>query len=286
MKKVIFIAFIFLSLHLFCQTDRHGNPVFNSVTLSEEKVNDYQLNTNYYTLSNNINNRHSSVFISETPSLDQIEMAATKLPSDFFLTIKNGSAVNLVMIADKPNERIFFVVNPNNGENRTFPCDIKGDITENRAKEIIEKFDKSAKINGTKFSFNNKDFTIISNTEVKDKIKKLIDEQKLSDGTSGNIKVLDKAMLKKMITEETKEKGKLDFFTEIKGHEMDAIQVKSGVFSTKQGIALYKWGRENYELGVNTVEDALEIWAEIKNRKPNQREIDYIKMGFNKELEK
>src|SRR5690606_23938519 len=160
------------------------------------------------------------------------------------------------------------------------------EISENRAKEIVEKLDKNAKIIGNKLSFNNKEFTIINNKELNNKIKKLIEEQKLNEGTPSEIKLLDKSMLKEMIIDETKEKGKLDFFTEIKGHEMDAIQVKPGVFSTKQGIALYKWGRENYELGVNTAEDALQIWSEIKNRKPNQRETEYIKMGFNKELEK
>lgn len=287
MNKVILITFLLLSFNLFSQTDKHGNPIFNSVTLAEEKVDDYQLNSNYYTLANNIANKNSSVFISEKPSLDQIEVAATKLPADFFLVIRDGSPIKTIMIADKSTEKVFFTINPSDGSNEIYPCDIKGDITENRAKEIIEqKFDANAKISGGKLFFNNKEFSIITNEEIKNKIKKLIKDKKLNERNSSEIKIADKGLLKKLIIEQTKEGGKLDFFTEIKGHEMDGVQVKKGVFTTKSGIALYKWGRENYELGVNTSDDALKIWEEIKARKPNQREIEYIIMGFNKELEK
>lgn len=287
MKKIILIFTLSFSLHVLSQTDKNGNPVFNSITISEEKINDYQLNSNYYTLSNNINNKNSSVFIDEKPTLDQIEAAATKLPSDFFMIIKDNSPVNMVMIADKPEQRVFFIINPATGNNEILPCDIKGDITENRAKEIIEqKFDKNAKITGNKLFFNNKEFEIIGNNEIKSKVKNLIKDKKLNEGKSSEIKIMDKSLLKKMIIEESKDGGKLDFFSEIKGHEMDAVQIKKGVFTTNLGIALYKWGRENYELGVNTLDDALKIWEEIKSRKPNQRESEYIKMGFNKELEK
>jgi hypothetical protein len=287
MNKIILITFLLLSFHLFSQTDRHGNPVFNSVTLAEEKVDDYQLNSNYYTLANNIANKNSSVFISEKPSLDQIEAAATKLPADFFLVIKDSSPIKMIMMADKSNEKVFFTINPSDGSNEIYPCDLKGDITENRAKEIIEqKFDANAKISSGKLFFNNKEFSIITNDEIKNKVKKLIKDKKLNEGNNSEIKIADKGLLKKIIIEQTKEGGKLDFFTEIKGHEMDGVQVKKGVFTTKSGIALYKWGRENYELGVNTSDDALKIWEEIKARKPNQREIEYIIMGFNKELEK
>lgn len=277
---------ILISLKSFSQTDKNGNPVFNSKTISEEKINDYQLNTNYYTIDNNINSKTSSVFVNENPTLDEIEKFATKLPSDFFLVVKDNSPINMIMILDNP-ERKYFVVNPTNGKNEVFDCNIKGDITENRAKEIIDKkFDSNAKIVNNKLFFNKKEFTIISNDEIKTGIKKLISENKLNEGKSSDLKIVDKGLLKKSIINETKAGGKLDYFTEIKDHEMDGIQVKQGLFSTKQNIALYKWGRANYELGVNTFEDAVEIWGEIKNRKPNQREIDYIKMGFNKELEK
>lgn len=277
---------ILLSLNVFSQTDKNGNPVFNSVTLSEEKIDNYQLNTNYYTIDNNINNKNSSVFVDNNPTLDQIEKFATKLPSDFFLIVKDNSAINMIMIVEN-KEKKYLVINPSNGINQTFDCTIKGEITENRANEIIEKkYDSKAKIEDYKLFFNNKEFTIISNNEIKKGITKLIKDEKLNEGKESDLKIADKALLRKMVIDESKVGGKLDFFTEIKGHEMDGVQVKKGLFSTKQGVALYTWGRANFEIGVNTAVDALEIWEEIKGRKANQREIDYIKMGFNKELEK
>ena len=285
MKK-IFIILLFISINLYSQTDKNGNPVFNSITTSEEKINDFQLNSNYYTLDNNINNKKSSVYINENLSLDEIEASATKLPSDFFLVLKNNSPINMIMIVNKP-ERVFFVINPSSGSQKFYDCDLKGEIFENRANEIIKNdYDKKAKIVDGKLFFNEKYFSIIKNSELKNKILQLIKENKLSAGAASNTKILDKGMLRSLIIKESQENGKLDFFSEIKGHEMDGVQVKPGVFTNKQGISLYKWGRANYEMGVNTVEDALSIWSEIKTRKPNQREIDYITMGFNKELEK
>jgi len=108
----------------------------------------------------------------------------------------------------------------------------------------------------------------------------------LSIGESSNFKLQTKDDIKNMILTESKEGGKPDFFTEIKGHEYDGVQIKPCLFDTKIGIALYKWARANFELGVNTLEDALLYWALFKEREPNQRENFYIKMGFNKELEK
>lgn len=286
MNKVYKFLMILLSLNLFSQTDRNGNPVFNSVTVSEEKLNGYQLNTNYYTIDNNINNKNSSVFMSENPTLDQLEKFATKLPSDFFLIVKENSPINMVMIVENPDKK-YFVIDPSTGNSKTFDCNLQGDITETRAKEIIEKkYDSTAKIIDNKLFFNNKEFKIISSDELKKGITKLIEKEKLNEGKASDLKIADKALLRKTIIDESKVGGKLDFFTEIKGHEMDGIQVKKGIFSTKQNIAIYKWGRANFEMGVNTFDDAIEIWGEIKGRKANQREIDYIKMGFNKELEK
>jgi hypothetical protein len=92
--------------------------------------------------------------------------------------------------------------------------------------------------------------------------------------------------LKEKILRESKEGGKLDFFTEIKGHEFDGIEIKPRLFTTRIGIALYKWGKANYELGVGFVEEAHDIWKEFKGRPINEREREYIKMGFNREFEK
>ena len=285
MNKLFIVFLMLISLQIFAQTDHNGNPVFNSVSTGEETINDFQLLSNYYTLKNNIENKGSSVYISVKPTLNEIENAAINLPSDFFVIAKDQNAMHMVLIANKPTCQ-YLVVNPSSGKQDVYPCSIFGDISENRANEIVyEKYDSKAKVEGNKLFFNNKEFSIISNKEIKGKILELITKQKLNIGDS-TLKILSKTELKEIVLKESRENGKLDFFTEIKGREMDGIQIKPGVFSTNMGVALYKWGRANVELGTSTVEDALEFWAEYKGRQPNQREKDYIKLGFNKELEK
>lgn len=286
MTKILAIVLLFIAIQGIAQTDKNGNPVFNSVSTNEETIKDFKLISNYYTLKNNIENKTSSVYISGNPTLAEIENAAINLPSDFFLITKNQAIISMVMIQNIPT-RQFLVINPMTGLQKQFTCSLKGDITENRANEIIkEGFDPAAKIKGDKLYFNNKKLTIIENQEIKDAVLKLIEKEKLSIGDKAEVKILSKEEIKAMILNESKEGGKLDFFTEIKGHEYDGVQIKPGLFTTKLGVALYQWGRANFELGVNTVEDALIYWKEFKGREANQREKDYITKGFNKELEK
>lgn len=286
MNKIFTALLLLIATQVSSQTDHNGNPIFNSVSTNEETIKDFQFLSNYYTLKNNIENKGSSVYVSDNPTLDEIENAAINLPSEFFMVVKKQSMLNMIMILNKPI-RQYFVINPTTGKQERFPCSITGDISENRANEIIkEKYDTKAKIEGDKLYFNKKKLRIISNKEIKENVLDLIEKQKLNIVDKSNVKVLSKGNLKKIVLKESKEGGKLDFFTEIKGHEMDGIQIKPGIFGTKIGIALYKWGRANFDLGTNTVEDALEFWAEFKGRQPNQREKDYIRLGFNKELEK
>ena len=114
----------------------------------------------------------------------------------------------------------------------------------------------------------------------------LIKEEKLDKKTPSDIVIPSKKELKNYILAETKGGGKLDFFTEIKGKEFDGVQIKQGVFSTKQSVVLYKWGRACYEIGVNTIDDVFEIYAVVKQKEICQRDKEYIKMGFLKEWEK
>ncbi len=123
------LLFLLVAGQVFSQTDNDVNPVFNSITLKEDTLSNYHLLSNYYTLSNNIDNKNSSVYISDKPSLDDIENAAINLSSDFFVIMKNQSLVNLILIRNNP-AREYFVINPT-GEQKEYPCKIKGDITEN-----------------------------------------------------------------------------------------------------------------------------------------------------------
>lgn len=287
MKILLPIFFALLSIiQSFGQNDKNGNPVFNSIITGEKELKKCLVISNYYTLNNNIENKLSSAYISETPSLYEIEKAATELASDFFILTKESKIIAMVVLQELP-KREFMSILMNSKKQDFYPCNLKGDITENRANEILnENYDSTATIENGILTFNNKEFKIISKKEIEKATLELIQENRLHKKTPSEIIMPSQNQLKEFIIEETKEGGKTDFFTEIKGHENDGIQVKPGVFSTKLGIALYQWGRACFDLGVNTVEDAYEIFAEIKERELNRKEKDYIKLGFFKELEK
>ena len=281
------IAILFTSLFVgsaYSQTDSNGNPVFNSVTVAEERFSDFSVSSNYYTLSNNIDNENSSVFISEDPSLKQIAEAAVNLPSDFFIITKGSYMTNMIMMLDTP-ERIFLVIDPQSGRKTEYACKLKGDISENRAKEIIDKnFDTSAHIKGNYLYFNDQKLKVISNEKLKKAIMSLINQEQLAQSTN-DIKLLSQEEIKQVVLDESKEGGRLDFFTKIKGEENNGIQIKPGVFATKYSVALYQWGRANFDLGVNTLEDAYALFSEYKSREINEREKSYIKMGFERAWE-
>ena len=92
------------------------------------------------------------------------------------------------------------------------------------------------------------------------------------------------AVVKKAVLKETKVGGKLDFFTPIRGHDYESVQVKPRVFDTKSGFALISWGKAAYAAGVKSLDDAYSIFAEYKERPVNPREKEYIKLGYNREL--
>ena len=287
MKKAIqILIFVLINIQAFAQSDKNENPVFNSISTNEIELKNCLLISNYYTLENNIENTLSSVFISESPSLNEIEKAATSLASDFFVLTKESKIIAMIILQEQP-KRDFMSILIKSNKQSFHSCNLKGDMTENRANEIItEQYDSTARIEQGILYFNNKQFEIISNDEIQKAVLAIIEKNKLHKKTPSNISLLSKNQIKALVLEESKEGGSFDFFTEIKGKEYKAIQVKPGVFSTNSGIALYKWGRACFEVGVNTVEDAYAIFAKFKGRALNTREKAYIKLGFYKELEK
>lgn len=192
----------------------------------------------------------------------------------------------MVMLQNDP-KRQFMTIEMRTKQQSTFTCNLIGDITENRANEIIkEKYDTTATIENGKLKFNGKEFIIISNQEIEEAVSALIKKEKLNKKKPSDIMLPSKNEIKIFILAETKQGGKLDFFTEIKGKEYDGVQIKQGVFTTKKSVALYKWGRACSDIGVNTVEDAYDIFAQHQGKPVNERDKEYIKAGFYKEWEK
>lgn len=287
MKKLttLFLSFILLNF-VSAQTDKNENPVFNSISTTETFFGDLVLIGNYYTLENNIENKLSSVFIDKNPSLEQIETAAKNLPSEFYILTKDSKMVLMIMLQHSP-AREFMVMEMKTNVQSYYPCKLKGDISENRANEIIKnQYDSTAHIENDKLYFNNKELEIITNKEIENAILTLIKKEKLDKKQPSDIFLASNSQIKSYILSASKKGGDLDFFTEIEGKEYDGVQIKPGVFTTQYSVALYKWGRACYEIGLNDIEDVYETFAEFKGKTLNEKDKGYLKMGFNKEWEK
>lgn len=287
MKTFLQIIFLLLPLsQIFGQIDKNGNPVFISYSTGEQEFKGCTLISNYYTLQNNIENKLSAKFISEEPTNDDIEFAALNFESDFFILLKERRKVALIFFQIYP-EKVFKTMITSSNSIRFYPCKLVGDISENRANEILEaNYDSTATIAEGYLKFNGKEFKIMSNQEIEKAILDIIDKQKLNEREPSNQIIPTKEESKGYILDATKEGGRLDFFTEIKGHEYDGLQIKPGVITTKSQIALYKWGRACFDFGINTVEDTYEIFEVYKGKELNLKEKTAIKKGFYREWER
>ncbi len=284
----LFVCIAFLSIGLFsnsvCSQNKNALDFF-SIIKKEAKFQDYYIGFNYYTLKNNINNTSSSVYISDSPTLNEIQEAATKLPSDFFTIKQKQTILNMIILINSPI-REFLVVNSETGNQERYECKLFGDITENRAKEIVqEKFDPKARIVENILFFNNSRLTIISNHDLEQAVYQLIHDKKLKQNNLSHVQVLSRKEIKEYILKESKNGGKLDFFTAIKGHEDDILETSKGIFTTKIGQALFEWGKSIFELGTPSEKEAIAYWTTIKGNKPTKREIDYLIKGLESSIE-
>lgn len=186
----ILILFCFFA-NGFCQIDKHGNPVFNSISIDEKNYSGYNIDANYYTISNNIANPNSSVFVSKEPSAEQVFEFATNLPSYFWVLYKDREIFKLVSLNQKSNswsevKWSFFVQDTKNGTSKEFPINIwMLHITEHRMLEIMhrdkmleQKLMEPDKRIFHKF-FGEKIYGVISYLKIYEKLLKLINEGKL-----------------------------------------------------------------------------------------------------------
>lgn len=285
-NRISFVVFaLFLAVSSIAQKDHNGNPVFNSVATEEFKLDkSFTLHCNYYTLKNNLENPRSSVYIADTLTVEDVAIAGSQLPSNFFTLTQGDRMVCMIMMINQP-ERKFLVSDMRSEKPVLYPCALKADIPEDRAAEMHENgYDRESRLEGAKLYFNKKEWSVISNKELHDAVVALIDREHLKELGPSNMIQPSNEQIREIIIRESAPGGKLDFFTDIKGKEMDGVQVKKGVFTTNIGLALYVWGSKVFDLGLNTIEDAYKIWSELKARPANQMEKEHIKLGFEKLL--
>lgn len=85
---------------------------------------------------------------------------------------------------------------------------------------------------------------------------------------------------------ESKKNGKLDFWTPIKGHELDGERIEHDFYVSKEDAALIKWTYEITIKGVKNKADIISLYEELKGRQANGNELNYIDYAYHKALEK
>ena len=102
MKKLsLLLLTIFTLTNVFGQTDKNGNPIFNSDLISEEKFDNFELTSSYYNIKENISNKNSSVYVSDNPTLDDYIKFSRNLPSTFFIAHKGQTVICMIMLLQK-----------------------------------------------------------------------------------------------------------------------------------------------------------------------------------------
>ncbi|MBV8388967.1 MAG: hypothetical protein JO080_04115 [Mucilaginibacter sp.] len=83
----------------------------------------------------------------------------------------------------------------------------------------------------------------------------------------------------------SKKNGKLDYWTPIKGHELDGERIEHDFYVSKEDAALIKWSYQLTVTGIKNKADIISLYEELKGRKVSDSELTYIDYGYQKALE-
>lgn len=280
--KQIFITLLTLSTlsNLYGQTDTHGNPVFNSVQISEDKFPDFELTSSYYTIANNISNRKSSVYVSDNPSLTDYMQFSRDRPSYYFVVHQGENVMGMIiLLQENENSKTtwtYNIVNPNNGQSMQAPCNVFGYITEKRADELLKlKIDTTSTIidlpnNGKGLVFGDMAYRIQPYDELKAEV---IEIAKQLTSPEEEIKEPEEYIKKESIG------GKLDF-NKVLETENQSLFLYDGIAYNKKDFAIFLWGKKVKTLGINSSKKATILWEEINKRELTAPERKALVAGF------
>ncbi|WP_426667700.1 hypothetical protein ACPPVU_16880 [Mucilaginibacter sp. McL0603] len=85
---------------------------------------------------------------------------------------------------------------------------------------------------------------------------------------------------------ESTNKGRLDYWTSIKGHELEGEKIESDYYVSKGDAAIIKWAYDLTTSGVKDKTAIISLYEELKRRKISNNELSYIDYGYNKALRK
>ncbi|HEY9003773.1 MAG TPA: hypothetical protein VIM89_20630 [Mucilaginibacter sp.] len=88
------------------------------------------------------------------------------------------------------------------------------------------------------------------------------------------------------LIKESKKNGKLDYWTPIKGHELDGERIEHDLYVSKEDAALIKWTFQLTITSVKNKADIISLYEELRGRQASNSELNYIDYAYRKALEK
>lgn len=267
--------------------DKHGNPVFNSVVISIDAIDNFELTSNYYTIDNNISNKESSVYVSDNPDLADYLKFTRDLPSYYFIVHQGQNVSFMIMLLQKNNGSKttlnYMVLNPSNNKSFDMPCSVFGEISEKRVQELQKlNIDSTANIltmpNGELFLFNGIAYRIQPYEELKAEVIEIA-KHLMNPDSDDNMSRED------YIKKETIG-GKLDFMkvldSEGKGN---TLLVYNGISYNSKDYSILLWGQAVKRLGINSLKEAVTLWESIYKKKMTTPEKKALTNGYKAKIE-
>ena len=88
------------------------------------------------------------------------------------------------------------------------------------------------------------------------------------------------------LVRESKNNGKLDYWTPIKGHEFEGEKVEHDFYASKVDVAIIKWSYALTTSGLKNKADIISLFEELKGREIQPTELNYIDYGYKKAMDK
>lgn len=280
MKHLILCILLAIFSPLSAQSQVDDQPVFISVELSEVAYAGFSITTGYYTIDNNINNRQSSAYISDYPTLDEYIYFARHQPSYHFLIHRQREVIKMVILQQRTGEDrskfSYTIIDPASGHRIEAPSRLSGELTALRAKELTTShidtasYLDQASSTATLF-FNSVTYPIVPLETVQQEVVRLA-QQITRTGHS------QREELKQYIRRETNG-GTLDFRVAL-AKESQQYFSRGGEVYDKEKFSVLLWGGAVRTLGLRSLEGAMMLWEEIRQRPLTPSEQKALQQGF------
>ncbi len=277
MKRWLFFIGWTISFGAVAQTASLDETVFISQEIDDINYGSFSLNTSYYTIANNINNRHSSAFISDRPLPEEYLYFAQHQPSFYFLIHRQRSVLGMVLFNQKITTGYsgfaYTIVNPANGHRREVPSRLQGDLTQQRAQELVndQLVSPAGLMHDTLCLLGKTRYSVLALAEIQREVVTLA--KQLLGQEWGKRTDLEEYIRTETIG------GTLDFSVALAQEPQQRFS-RRGIVYSKSRFSVLLWGGAVRMLGLQSIENARVLWEEIQQRPLSQSEWHALRRGF------